>query len=47
MATSAVSVVNLALVGIHLEPDLVLVCRGCNDLSVMGAANFRTDRASW
>lgn len=45
MATSDVSVVNLALVGIHLEPDLVLVYHGYNDLSAMGAANFRTDHA--
>ena len=45
MATSAVSVVNLALVGVHLRPDLVIAYEGYNDLAALGWANFRTDHA--
>ena len=45
MATTAVSVVNLALIGVHLRPDLVIVHHGYNDLAAVGAANFRTDHA--
>jgi lysophospholipase L1-like esterase len=43
MATSAVSVVNLALVGVHLEPDLVIAYHGYNDLASLGYANHRSD----
>jgi lysophospholipase L1-like esterase len=45
MATSAVSVVNLALVGVHLKPDLIIPYEGYNDLAALGWANFRTDQA--
>ena len=42
-ATSAVSVVNLALVGVHLKPDLVIAYHGYNDLASLGYADHRTD----
>jgi len=45
MATTAVSVVNFALVGAHLQPDLVIPYEGYNDLSALGYRNFRTDHA--
>jgi len=44
MATTAVSVVNLALVAVHQKPDLVIVYHGYNDLSALGFANDRTDQ---
>jgi lysophospholipase L1-like esterase len=45
MATSVVSVVNLALVGAHLQPDLIINYDGVNDLWAIGTQNFRTDHA--
>lgn len=45
MATSAVSVVNMALIGTHLHPDLVIVYHGYNDLAALGAKTFRSDHA--
>jgi lysophospholipase L1-like esterase len=45
MATSIVSVVNLALIGAHLHPDLVIVYHGYNDLAAIGARNFRPDHS--
>lgn len=45
MATSAVSVVNMALIGAHLHPDLVIVYHGYNDLAALGAKNFRPDHS--
>lgn len=45
MATTVVSLVNMVLYGVRLEPDLVIVYHGYNDLAALGAANFRTDHA--
>ena len=45
MATTAVSVVNMALIGVHLQPDLVIVYHGYNDIAALGAANFKTDHS--
>jgi len=45
MATSAVSLVNLALIGVHVQPDLVIVYHGWNDMDALGNENFRTDHA--
>lgn len=45
MATTAVSLVNLALHGIRLDPDLIIVYHGYNDLDALGAVDFRTDHA--
>lgn len=45
MATTAVSLVNLALVGVHLQPDLILVYQAYNDLSAMGYSELRTDHS--
>jgi lysophospholipase L1-like esterase len=45
MATNAVGLVNLALVGVHLRPDLVIAYEGYNDLASLGYRNFRTDQA--
>lgn len=42
MSTTAVSIVNLALVGVHLHPDLVIAYHG-NDMRAIGTANFRPD----
>jgi len=44
-ATSAVSVVNMALVAAHLDPHLVIVYQGYNDSAAMGARDYRTDHA--
>lgn len=44
-ATSAVSVVNFALAGVHVEPDVVVVYHGYNDLAAMGREGFRSDHA--
>ena len=44
MATNAVGLVNLALVGVHLKPDLVIAYEGYNDLSSLGYKNFYTDQ---
>jgi len=44
-ASSAFSVVNLALVGVHLEPDLVIVYQCANDLAALGYKGARTDYA--
>jgi lysophospholipase L1-like esterase len=43
--TTAYSVVALALVGIHLDPDLVIVYHGFNEYGAMVAENFRTDHS--
>lgn len=43
--TTATSVVSFALVGTHLEPDLVVVYHGFNDYGPMTAVDFRTDHA--
>jgi lysophospholipase L1-like esterase len=45
MATNAVGLVNLALVGVHLNPDLVIAYEGYNDLASLGYRNFRSDQA--
>lgn len=45
MATSAFSVVNLALIGVHLQPDLVIAYHGCNDVTVANASNYRWDHS--
>lgn len=45
MATSDFSVVNLALIGVHLQPNLVIVYHGCNDVTVANAANYRWDHS--
>jgi hypothetical protein len=45
MATTAVSLVNLALVGVHVHPDLVIVYHGYNDLAALGSAVHRTDHS--
>ncbi len=45
MATTAVSVVNMALVGVRLRPDLVIVYQGYNDLAAMGFAEQRWDHS--
>ena len=44
MATNAVGLVNLALVGVHLKPDLVIAYEGYNDLASLGYKNFYTDQ---
>lgn len=44
-ATSVVSLVNLLLIGVHVQPDLVIVYHGYNDLDAVGASNFRTDHS--
>jgi lysophospholipase L1-like esterase len=44
MATNAVGLVNLALVGVHLKPDLLIAYEGYNDLSSLGYKNFFTDQ---
>jgi len=44
MATNAVGLVNLALVGVHLHPDLVIAYEGYNDLASLGYKNFYTDQ---
>lgn len=45
MASSAFSIVNLALVGVHLEPDLVIVYHGFNEISVLDSQSYRWDHA--
>jgi lysophospholipase L1-like esterase len=45
MASSAFSVVNLALVGVHLQPDLVIVYHGCNDVTVANTNDYRWDHS--
>jgi len=45
MGTSVMSLVNLALVGVHLQPDLIINYDGINDLWAIGTQNFRTDHA--
>jgi len=45
-ATTAVSVSIMALVGVHLKPDLVIVYQGANDLSVIGTQNLSPDHST-
>ena len=45
MATTAVSVSNLLSVGVHLEPDLIIVYHGYNDFAAIGAVNHRPDHS--
>jgi lysophospholipase L1-like esterase len=45
MAGGAFAVVNLGLIGVHLQPDLVIFYEGYNDLAALGYANFRSDYA--
>lgn len=45
MATSVFSVVNMALVGVHLNPDLVIVYHGYNDLAALGESGYRPDHS--
>jgi len=45
MATSVISLVNLALIGAHLDPDLVIVYHGYNDLAALGATDYRPDHS--
>jgi len=45
MATSVFGVVNLALVGVHLQPDLVIHYEGYNEVAALGAGNFRPDHS--
>jgi len=44
-ATSVYSIVNLALIGMHLQPDLVIIYHGWNDVTPSMARNYRTDHA--
>jgi lysophospholipase L1-like esterase len=44
-ANITVNVVSLALVGAHLEPDLVITYEGYNDIAALGGDDFRTDNA--
>lgn len=44
-ATTAASVATLALVGAHLQPDLVIVYHGANDLVAIGTEDFSPDHA--
>jgi hypothetical protein len=44
MSTTTVSVITLGLIGVHLQPDIVVVYHG-NDLLVLGAPSFRTDHS--
>lgn len=45
MASSAFSIVNLSLVGVHLQPDLIISYHGCNDTAVLNVANYRWDHS--
>ena len=45
MGNNAVALVNLALVGVHLKPDLIIVYEGYNDLASLGHRGYRTDQA--
>jgi len=45
MAASVFAVVNLGLIGVHLQPDLVILYEGYNDMAALGYRNFRTDYA--
>lgn len=45
MATTAFSVVNLSLIGVHVRPDLVIVYQGYNDLAALGYSTFRSDHS--
>lgn len=45
MASSAFSIVNLALVGVHLDPDLVIVYHGYNELAVLDTGGYRWDHS--
>ena len=42
-ALTPFSVVNLALHGVHYDPDLVIVYHGVNDLGALGHSSLRTD----
>ncbi len=44
-ATSAFSVVNLSLIGVHLRPDLVIAYHGYNEVDAMGRADVRSDHS--
>ena len=43
-ATTAISTINLSLIGIHTRPNIVLVYHGPNDLASIGHKEFRTDQ---
>ena len=43
LGTTATSLVNLMTVGVHVQPDLVIVYHGFNDLSSLGYRKHRTD----
>jgi hypothetical protein len=45
--TSVASLVTLSLVGTHLQPDLVVVLHGCDEMRALGAADFRPDHAHY
>jgi GDSL-like Lipase/Acylhydrolase len=45
MGTNVVALVNLALVAVHMKPDLIIEYEGYNDLASLGYRNFRTDQA--
>jgi hypothetical protein len=45
LATTAMSVVDLSLVGIHVLPDLVVVYHGCDEMAAIGAEDFRADHS--
>lgn len=44
-ATSAFSVVNMGLIGVHVRPDLVIAYHGYNDVDAMGDTQGRTDHS--
>ncbi len=45
MASSNFSIVNLALVAAHVQPDLVIAYHGFNDLSVLNGRDYRWDHS--
>jgi len=45
MATTVVSLVNLATIGVHVDPDLIIVYHGYNEVAALGGVNHRTDHA--
>jgi len=46
-ATCVYSIVSLALMGVHLQPDLVIVYQGVTDLEPIHARHYRTDQAHY
>jgi GDSL-like lipase/acylhydrolase family protein len=46
-ATCVYSIVSLALMGVHLQPDLVIVYQGVTDLEPIYAKHYRTDQSHY